>query len=109
MLSSLVHMLAYLVRMLASLVRVSATPASTATGESAYEALRVAVFPWLRERRLRKKERLEKARLLAKVISAGDSHSLALRSDGSVACWGLNDDGEAPPAGVHGPFKTPEV
>ena len=104
MLAYLVRMLAYLVHMLASLVRVSAMPASTATGESAYEALRVAVFPWLREQRLRKKERLEKARLLAKVISAGYRHSPALRSDGSVACWGLNDDGQAPPDGVTGPF-----
>ena len=42
-------------------------------------------------------------------IGAGMCFSVALRSDGSVACWGRNDDGEAPPAGVHGLFKTPEV
>ena len=37
-------------------------------------------------------------------IDAGNGHSLALRRDGSVACWGDNDDGQAPPEGVAGPF-----
>ncbi|GHP08800.1 hypothetical protein PPROV_000753700 [Pycnococcus provasolii] len=31
-------------------------------------------------------------------------HSLAMRADGSVACWGDNHNGEAPPAGVEGDF-----
>lgn len=33
-------------------------------------------------------------------ISAGGLHSCALRTDGTLACWGRNDDGQAtPPAG----------
>ena len=32
-------------------------------------------------------------------------HSLALRKDGTVACWGRNEDGQAPPEGrTDGPF-----
>ena len=42
-------------------------------------------------------------------IAAGSEHSLAVRQDGSIACWGRNDAGQAPPAGVHGPFKTQEL
>ncbi len=37
-------------------------------------------------------------------VAAGCDHSLAVRADGSVACWGDNDDGEAPPGGVEGDF-----
>jgi len=33
-------------------------------------------------------------------------HSLALRKDGSVQCWGSNLEGEAPPEGVEGPFTA---
>ena len=34
-------------------------------------------------------------------ISSGVNHTCGLRSDGSVACWGLNDRGQAtPPAGA---------
>ena len=41
----------------------------------------------------------------AKEISAGDEHSLALRKDGTVACWGSNSSGRAPPEGRDdGPF-----
>ena len=29
-------------------------------------------------------------------VAAGYYHSLALRADGSVACWGWNGDGQAP-------------
>ena len=47
--------------------------------------------------------RIRRARANA-LISAGHSYSLALRADGSVACWGDNGDGEAPPAGVEGDF-----
>ena len=33
-------------------------------------------------------------------VSAGVGHTCGMRSDGSVACWGLNSDGQAtPPAG----------
>ena len=39
--------------------------------------------------------RIRRARANA-VISAGYRHSLALRADGSVACWGVNEFGEAP-------------
>ena len=37
-------------------------------------------------------------------VAAGDWHSLALRRDGSVACWGRNHRSQAPPAGVDGDF-----
>ena len=33
-------------------------------------------------------------------VSAGNYHTCGVRSDGSVACWGNNEDGQAtPPAG----------
>ena len=47
--------------------------------------------------------RIRRARANA-VISAGYRHSLALRDDGSVACWGWNKHGRAPPAGMEGDF-----
>ena len=47
--------------------------------------------------------RIRRARANA-VITASYRHSLALRADGSVACWVENDDGQAPPAGVEGDF-----
>ena len=47
--------------------------------------------------------RIRRARANA-VISAGYRHSLALRADGSVACWGANHLDQAPPAGVEGDF-----
>ncbi|XRB17901.1 hypothetical protein RI054_16g77460 [Pseudoscourfieldia marina] len=37
-------------------------------------------------------------------VAAGGYHSLALRSDGTIACWGHNGDGQAPPDGVAGDF-----
>ena len=37
-------------------------------------------------------------------IAAVYEHSLAIRRDGSVACWGSNDFGQAPPDGVDGDF-----
>ena len=46
----------------------------------------------VQERRIR---RIRRARANA-AISAGYYHSLALRADGSVACWGWNDSGQAP-------------
>ena len=34
-------------------------------------------------------------------LSAGFGHTCGLRTDGAVACWGLNDQGEAsPPPGA---------
>ena len=39
--------------------------------------------------------RIRRARANA-LISAGHSYSLALRADGSVACWGANHFGQAP-------------
>ena len=39
-------------------------------------------------------------------VTAGANHSLGLRADGSVACWGLNECGEAPPGGVPGPIAA---
>ena len=71
---------------------------------SAYDAMRTVWFPWQRERRMSlEMQRIRTARRNA-MIAAGDFHSLALRRDGSIACWGRNDHGEAPPAGVPGPF-----
>ena len=37
-------------------------------------------------------------------IAAGNWHSMAVRRDGRIACWGRNNLGEAPPAGVDGDF-----
>ncbi|MFN8494260.1 MAG: Ig-like domain-containing protein [Caldilineaceae bacterium] len=38
---------------------------------------------------------------LVTALSAGNSHNCEIRSDNSLACWGLNDDGEAsPPSGL---------
>ena len=36
--------------------------------------------------------------------AAGSHHSLALRRDGGIACWGRNIHGQAPPEGVDGDF-----
>ena len=49
-------------------------------------------------------ERLNRRARANDVISAGYYHSLAVRADGSVACWGANTFGKAPPAGVEGDF-----
>merc|ERR1712216_717325 len=76
----------------------------------AYEALRLAVFPWMRERR--KMRRSARARTLSKMIAMGglinifphNNYSLAVRRDGSIACWGSNNHGKAPPGGVDGDF-----
>ena len=74
-------------------------------GELAYEAIRLAFIPWQRERRIAKEqERIRLARLSSRVIAAGYWHSIALRGDGGIACWGSNGDGQAPPAGVEGDF-----
>ena len=71
-----------------------------------------AIAVWLdwlvtvhRPRRLAavQERRIRRARANA-LISAGHSHSLALRADGSVACWGDNEFDQAPPAGVEGDF-----
>ena len=37
-------------------------------------------------------------------VAAGSHHGLALRRNGSVACWGYNRDGQAPRDGVDGDF-----
>eukprot|EP00237_Pycnococcus_provasolii_P010670 CAMPEP_0198715220 /NCGR_PEP_ID=MMETSP1471-20131121/28628_1 /TAXON_ID=41880 /ORGANISM="Pycnococcus provasolii, Strain RCC733" /LENGTH=86 /DNA_ID=CAMNT_0044475625 /DNA_START=67 /DNA_END=327 /DNA_ORIENTATION=+ len=37
-------------------------------------------------------------------VAAGAYHSLALRRDGGVACWGSNVHGQAPPEGIPGDF-----
>ncbi|XRA98852.1 PPIase cyclophilin-type domain-containing protein [Pycnococcus provasolii] len=39
-------------------------------------------------------------------IAAGDNHSMALRRDGSIQCWGFNGNGQAPPGGVVGKFSV---
>ena len=74
-----------------------------------YDALRVFVN-WQRERRLRKvRERKQAARTSNELLAADGfgiygGHSLAIRVDGSVACWGVNGFGQAPPDGVPGDF-----
>ena len=76
-------------------------PAPRLQGELAYDALRLGFFPWQRERRLAKeRERVKIARFSSRMIAAGYAHSLALRIDGGIACWGHNDNGQAPPDGV---------
>ena len=63
----------------------------------AYEALRLVWFPWQRERRReREQERIRIARSCNRTLAWGLYHSLAIRPDGSIACWGDNDNGEAP-------------
>ena len=47
--------------------------------------------------------RIRRARANA-VISAGNLHSLAVRADGSIVCWGDNTFGQAPPAVMEGDF-----
>ena len=74
----------------------------------AYDALRVFVN-WQRERRLHKvRERKQAARTSNELLAAGGvfngGQSLAIRVDGSIACWGANGDGQAPPDGVPGNF-----
>ena len=74
-------------------------------GDLAYDAIRLVVLPWMRERRLRlEEERARLARSIPRTIAGGAYHSLALRRDGGVACWGCNDYGQAPPKGVSGDF-----
>ena len=57
----------------------------------------------MRARKQRFREAL-KAQTAVRSLAAGHAHSLGLREDGSVACWGMNDDGQAPAEGVEGPF-----
>ena len=38
------------------------------------------------------------------MLGGGASHSLALRGDGRISCWGNNIHDQAPPAGVDGDF-----
>ena len=71
---------------------------------SAYDAMRTVWFPWQHERRMSlEMQRIRTARRNA-MIAASYGHSLALRPDGSIACWGDNDGGRAPPEGVDGDF-----
>ena len=71
----------------------------------AYEALRLCFFPWQRERRLGKvRERAQEAARHSRPLSSRYWHSLLLRRNGSVACWGDNGEGQAPPDGVDGDF-----
>ena len=37
-------------------------------------------------------------------VAASATHLLQLRRNGSVVCWGVNDEGQAPPEGVEGDF-----
>ena len=47
--------------------------------------------------------RISMARANANLAAGGD-HSLALRRNRSIAGWGRNDDGQAPPDGIPGDF-----
>ena len=58
-----------------------------------------------------KPRRIEKIKVLRKTLArananlaAGNDDSLALRNGGSVACWGDNEYGPAPPDGIPGDF-----
>ena len=77
-------------------------------GERAYDSLRLVWFPWQRARRIRKEEErriaIMKRNVMQPILASGYYHSLAIRHDGSVACWGRNEFGEAPPDGVDGEF-----
>ena len=84
------------------------TPPSESRTSLAYDALRVFVN-WQRERRLNKvRERKQAARKATGLLATGGDgargQSLVIRVDGSIACWGLNNHGQAPPAGVPGDF-----
>ena len=57
----------------------------------------------MRARKQRFREDL-KARTAVRSLAARHAHSLGLRQDGSVACWGSNDEGQAPAEGLAGPF-----
>ena len=53
------------------------------------------------------KERYELRKRMSRAnvnIAAGNRHSMAVRQDGRIACWGRYDDGQAPPGGVDGDF-----
>ncbi|GHP10251.1 hypothetical protein PPROV_000898300 [Pycnococcus provasolii] len=82
-------------------VDIRVPPASTASHLLLRDKAIAVWLDWLvtvhRPRRLAavQERRIRRARANA-VISAGNLHSLALRADGSVACWGCNDDGQAP-------------
>jgi alpha-tubulin suppressor-like RCC1 family protein len=39
-------------------------------------------------------------------VSAGDYHNCALKTDGTVACWGLNTSNQAPASPPAGPFAS---
>ena len=75
----------------------------------AYKVMRTVWVPWQRERRQARQKRQIQATRRSAWLDAGFRHTAVLRHDGGVACWGLNDEGQAPPAGLDGPFKTPEV
>ena len=90
-------------------VDIRVPPASTASHLLLRDKAIAVWLDWLvtvhRPRRIAavQERRIRRARANA-VISAGYRHSLALRADGSVACWGRNGDGQAPPADVEGDF-----
>ena len=68
------------------------------------KVMRTVWVPWQRERRLvREHERIQATRRSA-CLDAGYYHAVVMRCDGGVACWGSNDDGQAPPDGVDGDF-----
>jgi alpha-tubulin suppressor-like RCC1 family protein len=45
----------------------------------------------------------------ARKVAAGESHAMALRSDGTVVAWGSNADGKLGIGAVGGLFPTPQV
>ena len=77
----------------------------SASDESlASKVMRTVWVPWQRERRLvREQERVLATRRSA-WLDAGFQHAVAMRPDGGVACWGVNERGQVPPDGVDGDF-----
>ena len=46
---------------------------------------------------------------LHRTVAINRSHGAAIRADGSIACWGHNWSGEAPPEGIAGTFVSVAV
>eukprot|EP00237_Pycnococcus_provasolii_P013948 CAMPEP_0205950136 /NCGR_PEP_ID=MMETSP1459-20131121/2100_1 /ASSEMBLY_ACC=CAM_ASM_001120 /TAXON_ID=41880 /ORGANISM="Pycnococcus provasolii, Strain RCC931" /LENGTH=131 /DNA_ID=CAMNT_0053321765 /DNA_START=1 /DNA_END=393 /DNA_ORIENTATION=+ len=70
----------------------------------AYRVMRTVWVPWQRKRRLVREQERTLATRRSACLDAGFRHTAVLRHDGGVACWGLNDEGQAPPDGVEGDF-----
>ena len=64
----------------------------------------VAVHRPRRIARIHARNEMRKRTAKRNATLAASGHSLAIRADGSVACWGNNEIGQAPPEGIAGDF-----